>query len=54
MMENYERCKVCDIPFRPNDKIMWCKIRSCPKTQQREPTEQQLTAAFGKKVTPAS
>ena len=53
-MENYERCKVCDVAFKSGDKVMWCKVRSCPDTQQREPTEQQLRWIFGKKVTPAS
>lgn len=51
-MNNYERCKICDLALKTNDKVLWCKIRACPETQQREPTEKQLTAAFGKKVMP--
>ncbi len=47
-MEHYERCKVCDVAFKSNDKVLWCKVRSCPETEQREISEQQIKAFFPK------
>jgi hypothetical protein len=49
-MENYKRCKVCDVPFKPDDKVMWCKMNSCPATDQRLMTEQQYRWVMKKKA----
>lgn len=41
-MNNFERCKVCNIPLKQADRTLWCKVRDCPETKQRHPTEQQV------------
>jgi hypothetical protein len=50
MMENYERCKVCDVAFKTGDKVMWCKVKTCPETEQREMSEQQYRWIMHKKA----
>lgn len=47
-METYERCKRCDVPFRPGEKVLWCKMRGCEETKQTEPTPAQLKVIFKK------
>jgi len=49
-MENYERCKVCDVAFKTGDRVMWCKVKTCPETEQREMSEQQYRWIMHKKA----
>ena len=49
-MENYQRCKVCDLAFKDNDKVLWCKVKTCPETEQRLMTEQQYRWIMKKNV----
>lgn len=39
---SYERCVVCNIPLVDGDKALWCKMRNCPETDQRNPTDKQV------------
>lgn len=39
MKTDVERCKVCNVAFMNGDKILWCKVRGCPETEQTHPTE---------------
>jgi len=48
-METYERCPRCDVPFRKNEKVLWCRMRGCEETELREPTPQMLKVLFKRK-----
>jgi hypothetical protein len=36
------RCPICGITWTPADVALWCKQPGCPKTEQRNPTDQQI------------
>lgn len=37
----HRTCKLCGLSFTDTEKAVWCKLRNCPETKQREPTETQ-------------
>jgi hypothetical protein len=37
-MIKFERCKNCEVPLLPEDKIHWCKVKGCPHTRDYSPT----------------
>lgn len=50
MMEQFDRCDVCEVAFKDGDKVLWCKFTNCPETEQRKISDDQYKWIMRKKV----